>query len=37
MAMRLIKMIQDISEKENLKLWIRSYSVIPYNQDSGLI
>lgn len=37
MATRLIKLIEDISVKENLKLWIRSYAVIPYNSDSGLI
>ena len=37
MAMQLIKLIEDISKKENLKLWVRSYSVIPFNSDSGLI
>lgn len=37
MAMQLIKMFEEISEKENLKLWVRSYSVIPFNKDSGLI
>lgn len=37
MALQLIKLIEEISKKENLKLWIRSYSIIPFNGDSGLI
>ena len=37
MAMQLIKVIEEIAEKENLKIWVKSYSVIPYNNDSGLI
>ena len=37
MAMQLIKMIEDIANKENLKIWVKSYAVIPFNGDSGLI
>lgn len=37
MAMQLIKMIEEISIKENLKLWVKSYAVIPFNKESGLI
>ena len=37
MAMQLIKLIEDIAIKENLKIWVKSYSVVPFNGDSGLI
>lgn len=37
MAMQLIKLIASIVEKENLKIWLRPYSVTPYNNESGLI
>ena len=37
MAMQLIKIIEDISIKENLKIWVKSYLVIPFNKESGLI
>lgn len=35
--MQLIKLVESIINKQNLKLWVRSYSVIPFNSDSGLI
>ena len=35
--MQLIKLIEDITIKENLTIWVRAYSVIPFNEDSGLI
>lgn len=37
MAMQLISLINDIFQKENIKIWIRPYSIIPYSSDSGLI
>lgn len=37
MAMQLIKFVKDIAEKENLKIWLKTYSIVPYNSDSGLI
>lgn len=37
MAIQLIKLIEEITIKENLTIWIRSYSVIPFNGDSGII
>lgn len=37
MAMQLIKYIEEIARAENIKIWIRSYDVIPFNGDSGLI
>jgi phosphatidylinositol 4-kinase len=37
MAMQLIKQIETFLQSENLKLWVRFYSVIPFNGDSGLI
>lgn len=37
MAMQLIKMVEEISIKENLKLWVKTYAVIPFNKESGLI
>jgi phosphatidylinositol 4-kinase B len=37
MAMELIGMVRAICIKENVKIWLRTYSVIPFNQDSGLI
>lgn len=35
--MQLIKSIEEIAKYENIKVWIRSYEVIPFNGDSGLI
>ena len=37
MAMQLIKLFESIIEKENLKLWVKSYEIIPFSSDSGLI
>jgi phosphatidylinositol kinase/protein kinase (PI-3 family) len=37
MAMQLISMVKDICHKENVKIWLRTYSVIPFDKDSGLI
>jgi phosphatidylinositol kinase/protein kinase (PI-3 family) len=37
MAMQLIRLIHEIAIQENLKLWVRPYYVIPFNNDSGLI
>lgn len=37
MAMQLITLINEIFVKENIKIWIRPYSIIPYSPDSGLI
>ena len=35
--MQLIKLIEEIAKSENIKIWVRSYAVIPFNSDSGLI
>lgn len=37
MAMQLIRLVHEIVLKENLKLWVKPYYVIPFNNDSGLI
>lgn len=37
MAMQLIGLFNDIFTKENIKIWIKPYSIIPYSSDSGLI
>ena len=37
MAMQLITLINEIFQKENIKIWVRPYSIIPYSGDSGLI
>ena len=37
MAMQLISLINDIFQKENIKIWIRPYSIIHFSSDSGLI
>ena len=37
MAMQLITLIDEIFTKENIKIWIKPYSIIPYSSDSGLI
>ncbi len=37
MAMQLIKLVREIAVKENIKIWVKPYSVIPFNGDSGLI
>lgn len=37
MAMQLISMVKDICHKENVKIWLKTYSVIPFDRDSGLI
>ncbi len=37
MAMQLISLVNEIFIKENIKIWMRSYSIIPYSSDSGLI
>lgn len=37
MAMQLISMVKDICRKENVKIWLKTYAVIPFNKDSGLI
>jgi len=37
MAMQLISLINEIFEKENIKIWMKPYSIIPYSSDSGLI
>lgn len=37
MAMELISMIKQICFKENIKIWLKTYAVIPFNRDSGLI
>jgi phosphatidylinositol kinase/protein kinase (PI-3 family) len=37
MAMQLISLFNDIFTKENIKIWIRPYSIVPYSGDSGLI
>lgn len=35
--MQLIKRIEEIAKHENIKIWVRSYDVIPFNGDSGFI
>jgi phosphatidylinositol kinase/protein kinase (PI-3 family) len=37
MAMELIGMVKAICQKENVKIWLRTYSVIPFDKDSGFI
>lgn len=37
MAMQLISLFNDIFIKENIKIWIRPYTIVPYSGDSGLI
>lgn len=37
MAMQLISLLDDIFQKENIKIWLKPYSIIPYSSDSGLI
>lgn len=37
MAMQLITLIDGIFRKENIKIWMKPYSIIPYSPDSGLI
>lgn len=37
MAMQLISLFNDIFTKENIKIWIRPYAIVPYSGDSGLI
>ena len=37
MAMELLKLFNNIIKKENLKIWVRPYEVIPYSSDSGFI
>jgi phosphatidylinositol 4-kinase B len=37
MAMQLISLLNEIFTKENIKIWMRPYSIIPYSSDSGLI
>jgi phosphatidylinositol kinase/protein kinase (PI-3 family) len=37
MAMQLITLINEIFLKENIKIWMKPYSIIPYSSDSGLI
>lgn len=37
MAMQLIGMVKAICQKENVKIWLRTYSVIPFDKDSGFI
>lgn len=37
MAMQLIKCLEEKAKAENIKIWVRSYEVIPFNNDSGLI
>lgn len=37
MAMQLITMVRDICVKENVKIWLKTYSVIPFDRESGLI
>mgnify|MGYP003468338165 CR=1 FL=1 len=37
MAMQLISLINEIFVKENIKIWMKPYSIIPYSSDSGLI
>jgi len=37
MAMQLISLINEIFVKENIKIWMKPYSIIPYRSDSGLI
>jgi phosphatidylinositol kinase/protein kinase (PI-3 family) len=37
MAMQLIEQIEKFAKSENLKLWVKSYTVIPFNGESGLI
>ena len=37
LAMQLIKMFEKIFKVEHLKLWVKSYRIIPFNIDSGLI
>lgn len=37
MAMQLIAMVRDICLKENVKIWLRPYAVVPFDRESGLI
>jgi phosphatidylinositol kinase/protein kinase (PI-3 family) len=37
MAMQLISMVKQICNKENIKIWLRTYAVIPFDRESGLI
>jgi phosphatidylinositol kinase/protein kinase (PI-3 family) len=37
MAMELIRIVKAICQKENIKIWLRTYSVIPFDKDSGFI
>lgn len=37
MAMQLIGLFRDIFAKENIKIWMRPYQIVPYSSDSGLI
>lgn len=37
MAMQLISMVKQICKQENIKIWLRTYAVIPFDKESGLI
>ena len=37
MAMQLISMVQQICRRENIKIWLKTYTVIPFDKESGLI
>jgi phosphatidylinositol kinase/protein kinase (PI-3 family) len=37
MAMQLISMVQQICQRENVKIWLKTYAVIPFDSDSGFI
>jgi phosphatidylinositol kinase/protein kinase (PI-3 family) len=37
MAMQLISMVQHICQRENIKIWLKTYAVIPFDRESGLI
>ena len=35
--MQLISMVQQICRRENIKIWLKTYTVIPFDKESGLI
>ena len=35
--MQLVQMFEKMIEKEHLKLWVKSYNIIPFDKDCGLI